>query len=570
MLGRLDGKITRDEALSQVRTIVAATDLPVSADLEKGFGDTPEIVAETVRLAADAGLAGCSIEDATGQSDRPLFDFGLAVERVAAAVQVARALPFPFTLTARSENFLRGNPNLDDTIKRLQAFEKAGADALFAPLLPDLAAVRAVCSAVSKPVNFMVGVPGKSFSVAELAGGGREAHQPCHVAVPRRHDRLARSGPRGAGKRHLHVSRPADRREQVHAALSRPVGYHPRGRSLGISMSIPESLRGQLRLPVIGSPLFIVSNPRLVIEQCKAGVVGSFPALNARPAPVLEEWLVQITEELAAFKRQHPERKVAPYAVNQIVHASNDRLASDIALCEKYRVPIQITSLRAPDEVVQSAHSYGGLVYHDVTNVKHAKRALQAGVDGLILVCSGAGGHAGSLSPFALLAEVREFYDGTVILSGAIANGSAILAAQAMGADFAYMGTRFIATEEANASAEYKQALIDSQAEDIVYTNLFTGVHGNYLRSSIVNAGLDPDALPVADKTKMNFASGGNTKSKAWRDIWGSGQGVADIHEVLPVSALVDRLEAEYTAAKKQLDRDSGHTSVPGEKSRGN
>ena len=333
-------------------------------------------------------------------------------------------------------------------------------------------------------------------------------------------------------------------------------------------MSIPESLRGQLRLPVIGSPLFIVSNPRLVIEQCKAGVVGSFPALNARPAPVLEEWLVQITEELAAFKRQHPERKVAPYAVNQIVHASNDRLASDIALCEKYRAPIQITSLRAPDEVVQSAHSYGGLVYHDVTNVKHAKRALQAGVDGLILVCSGAGGHAGSLSPFALLAEVREFYDGTVILSGAIANGSAILATQAMGADFAYMGTRFIATEEANASAEYKQALVDSQAEDIVYTNLFTGVHGNYLRSSIVNAGLDPDALPVADKTKMNFASGGNMKTKAWRDIWGSGQGVADIHEVLPVSALVDRLEAEYTAARKQLwtrdmrcrERNSGET----------
>ncbi len=331
-------------------------------------------------------------------------------------------------------------------------------------------------------------------------------------------------------------------------------------------MSIPESLRGQLRLPVIGSPLFIVSNPRLVIEQCKAGIVGSFPALNARPAPVLEEWLVQITEELAAFKRQHPERKVAPYAVNQIVHASNDRLASDISLCEKYRVPIQITSLRAPDEVVQSAHSYGGLVYHDVTNVKHAKRALQAGVDGLILVCSGAGGHAGALSPFALLAEVREFYDGTVILSGAIANGSAILATQAMGADFAYMGTRFIATEEANASAEYKQALVDSQAEDIVYTNLFTGVHGNYLRSSIVKAGLDPDALPVADKTKMNFASGGNTKSKAWRDIWGSGQGVADIHEVLPVSALVDRLEAEYTAAwKPELDsrcreRNSGET----------
>jgi nitronate monooxygenase len=331
-------------------------------------------------------------------------------------------------------------------------------------------------------------------------------------------------------------------------------------------MAIPESLRGQLRLPVIGSPLFIVSNPRLVIEQCKAGIIGSFPALNARPAPVLEEWLVQITGELAAFKRQHPERKVAPFAVNQIVHASNDRLASDVALCEKYRVPIQITSLRAPDEVVRSAHSYGGLVYHDVTNVRHARRALQAGVDGLILVCTGAGGHAGSLSPFALLAEVREFYDGTVILSGAIANGSAILAAQAMGADFAYMGTRFIATEEANASDAYKQALVDSQADDIVYTNLFTGVHGNYLRSSIVNAGLDPDALPVADKSKMNFGSGGNTKSKAWRDIWGSGQGVADIHEVLPVSSLVERLATEYEAAKSQLDIDARAFAVPEQK----
>ena len=239
------------------------------------------------------------------------------------------------------------------------------------------------------------------------------------------------------------------------------------------------------------------------------------------------------------------------------MHASNDRLASDVALCAKYRVPIQITSLRAPDEVVQSAHSYGGLVYHDITNVKHAKRALQAGVDGLILVCSGAGGHAGALSPFALLAEVREFYDGTVILSGAIANGAAILATQAMGADFAYMGTRFIATEEANASAEYKQALVDSGAEDIVYTNLFTGVHGNYLRSSIVKAGLDPDALPVADKTKMNFGSGGNTKAKAWRDVWGSGQGVADIREVLPVSVLVERLATEYEAAKSQLDADT-------------
>jgi nitronate monooxygenase len=322
-------------------------------------------------------------------------------------------------------------------------------------------------------------------------------------------------------------------------------------------MSIPESLRPHLRLPVIGSPLFIVSNPRLVIEQCKAGVIGAFPALNARPAPVLEEWLVQITSELEAYKQAHPERRVAPYAVNQIVHASNDRLMHDVELCRKYRVPVQITSLRAPDEVVQSAHSYGGLVFHDVTNVKHAKRALQAGVDGLILVCAGAGGHAGSLSPFALVAEIREFYDGPVILSGAIANGSAILAAQAMGADFAYMGTRFIATQESNATAEYKSALVQSAAEDIVYTNLFTGVHGNYLRSSIVAAGLDPDALPEADKSRMNFGSGGTTKSKAWRDIWGSGQGVADIHDVPTVSALVDRLECEYREACARLNRNT-------------
>jgi nitronate monooxygenase len=315
-------------------------------------------------------------------------------------------------------------------------------------------------------------------------------------------------------------------------------------------MPIPPALREQLRLPVIGSPLFIVSTPRLVIEQCKAGVIGSFPALNARPAPVLEEWLVQITNELAAFREAHPDRRVAPFAVNQIVHASNDRLAHDVELCRKYRVPIQITSLRAPDEVVQSAHAYGGLVFHDVTNVKHAKRALQAGVDGLILVCAGAGGHAGSLSPFALVAEVREFYDGPIILSGAIANGAAILSAQAMGADFAYMGTRFIATAEANASAEYKQALVDSQADDIVYTNLFTGVHGNYLGPSIRAAGLDVDNLPVADKTKMNFGSGGNTKAKAWRDIWGSGQGLGQITDAPPVAELIERLKAEFAEAR--------------------
>ena len=322
-------------------------------------------------------------------------------------------------------------------------------------------------------------------------------------------------------------------------------------------MPIPDLLRDHLRLPVIGSPMFIVSSPQLVIEQCKAGIVGSFPALNARPAAALEEWLVQIRGELDAFQREHPDRRVAPFAVNQIVHSSNDRLEHDVELCRKHRVPIQITSLRAPDVVVEAAHSYGGLVFHDVTNVKHAKRALQAGVDGLILVCAGAGGHAGSLSPFALVSAVREFYDGTIILSGAIANGSAVLAAQAMGADLAYMGTRFIASQEANASDAYKQAIVDSGAEDIVYSNLFTGVHGNYLRSSIVAAGLDPDALPEADKSKMNFGGGGSTRSKVWRDIWGSGQSVAAIHDILPTAAIVDRLETEYLAAREKLQRDA-------------
>jgi nitronate monooxygenase len=327
-------------------------------------------------------------------------------------------------------------------------------------------------------------------------------------------------------------------------------------------MPIPTALRSSLRLPVIGSPLFIVSSARLVIEQCKAGIVGAFPALNARPGPALEEWLLQIDTELEAFQQAHPERRVAPFAVNQIVHSSNDRLDHDIALCKKHKVPIQITSLRAPDAVVEAAHSYGGLVFHDVTNVKHAKRALQAGVDGLILVCAGAGGHAGTLSPFALVTAVREFYDGTIIVSGAIANGAGILAAQAAGADLAYMGTRFIASQEANAVDAYKQAVVDSAAEDIIYTNLFTGVHGNYLRSSIVNAGLDPEALPEADKSKMNFGSGGSSRTKAWRDIWGSGQSVAGIHDVPPVSELVDRLEAEYQAAVARLQRDAAGWSA--------
>ncbi|MFM2445605.1 MAG: hypothetical protein RI936_52 [Pseudomonadota bacterium] len=318
-------------------------------------------------------------------------------------------------------------------------------------------------------------------------------------------------------------------------------------------MSLPALLRDALALPVIGAPLFIVSTPELVIEQCKAGIVGSFPALNARPESALDEWLTRIETELGAHKAAHPGARVAPYAVNQIVHASNARLQHDVQVCVRHKVPIMITSLRAPDEVVEAAHSYGGLVFHDVTNIAHAKRALAAGVDGLILVCTGAGGHAGRLSPFALVREVREFYDGTIILSGAIASGDAVLATQALGADLAYVGTRFIATAEANASSAYKQALVESVAEDIVYTNLFTGVHGNYLKASIVAAGLDPEALPEADKSKMNFGSGGNSAAKAWKDIWGAGQGTGQIKAVAPVREVVAQLAAEYAAARARL-----------------
>jgi nitronate monooxygenase len=299
--------------------------------------------------------------------------------------------------------------------------------------------------------------------------------------------------------------------------------------------------------------MFIVSNPDLVIEQCKAGIVGSFPALNARPEAVLEEWLERISTELEAFRQAHPDRKVAPFAINQIVHSSNNRLQHDLDLAVKYEVPIQITSLRAPDAVVEAAHSYGGLVFHDVTNIAHARRALAAGVDGLILVCAGAGGHAGRLSPFALVPEVRAFYDGTIILSGAIAGGASILAAQALGADLAYIGTRFIATREANASPEYQQALIEARAEDIVYTNLFSGVHGNYLRSSIERSGLDPDNLPQADKGLMSFGSGGSHRSRVWKDIWGAGQGTGQIHDVPTTAELVARLAAEYEAAKRRV-----------------
>jgi nitronate monooxygenase len=318
-------------------------------------------------------------------------------------------------------------------------------------------------------------------------------------------------------------------------------------------MSLPALLRDNLSIPVFGSPLFIVSTPDLVIEQCKAGIVGAFPALNARPAEVLEQWLQRITSELAAFKAANPGKKVAPFAVNQIVHASNDRLQHDIDMCVKYKVPVTITSLRAPDAVVEAVHSYGGLIYHDITTIQHAKRALQAGVDGLILVCAGAGGHAGRLSPLALVPEVRSFYDGTIILSGAIANGGSILAAQAMGADIAYIGTRFIATKEANAVDGYKDMLVASAAEDIVYTNLFTGVPGNYLKMSIANAGLDPDGLPEADKSTMNFGSGGGARAKAWRDIWGAGQGTGQIHDIPSTAELVARLTAEYESAKRSV-----------------
>jgi nitronate monooxygenase len=317
-------------------------------------------------------------------------------------------------------------------------------------------------------------------------------------------------------------------------------------------VALPPLLRDRLRLPVIGAPMFIVSGPELVLAQCKAGIVGAFPALNARPQELLDEWLTRIDRELAVYKAANPDAKVGPVAVNQIVHASNTRLQQDLDVCVKHRVPIMITSLRAPDAVVEAAHSYGGLVFHDVTTIKYAKRALQAGVDGLILVCTGAGGHAGRLSPFAFVPEVRQFYDGCVILSGAIASGGAILAAQALGADLAYIGTRFIASEEANAPAEYKQMIIDSRAEDIVYTSLFTGVHGNYLRGSIERAGLDPVELPEGDKAKMDFGSG-SARAKAWRDIWGSGQGVGQMSDAPPAGAIVRRLEAEYLSAGDRI-----------------
>src|ERR1700689_2351403 len=316
-------------------------------------------------------------------------------------------------------------------------------------------------------------------------------------------------------------------------------------------MALPVSLKGRLQLPVVGAPLFIVSGPELVIAQCKAGIVGSFPALNARPAGMLDTWIERIKSELADFERETG-KKAAPFAVNQICHVSNDRLPQDIEVCKRQEVPIIITSLRAPKEVVEATHSYGGVVFHDIINIRHAKKAVDEGVDGLIPVCAGAGGHAGVMSPFALVAELRTFWNGTIALSGSIANGRSILAAQALGADLAYMGTRFIATKEANAPTAYKSALVEAAGGgDIIYTNLFTGVHGNYLRSSIVAAGLDPENLPQSDKSKMNFGSGGNTDKKAWRDIWGAGQGVGQIADAPPVQELVDRLAAEYDKAKR-------------------
>ncbi len=318
-------------------------------------------------------------------------------------------------------------------------------------------------------------------------------------------------------------------------------------------MSLPALLEGTLRIPVIGAPMFIVSGPELVLAQCKAGIVGAFPALNARPEAMLGEWLAQISEELAAYKDANPGLPVAPFAVNQICHQSNNRLEHDVRMCVKYEVPIVITSLRPPAEVVAAVHGYGGVVFHDVINIRHAQKAIEQGVDGIITVCAGAGGHAGTTSPFALVNEVREIYDGAIILSGSMSRGNDALAAQAMGADLAYFGTRFIATREANAPPAYKDMIVDSAAADIVYTNLFTGVHGSYLRGSIAKAGLDPDDLPEGELRTMNFGSGGGSKAKAWRDIWGAGQGVGTIDDIPSVAELVDRMETEYRAAASRL-----------------
>lgn len=326
-------------------------------------------------------------------------------------------------------------------------------------------------------------------------------------------------------------------------------------------MTLPAVLRDRLRLPVIGSPLFIISGPELVIAQCKAGVVGSFPALNARPVSQLDEWLAEITETLAAWDRAHPEAPSAPFAVNQIVHKTNNRLEEDVELCAKYKVPVVITSLGAREDVNAAVHGWGGVVLHDVINDLFARKAVEKGADGLIPVAAGAGGHAGRLSPFAIVQELREWFDGPIALSGAIAGGRSVLAAQAMGADLAYIGSAFIATQEARAMEGYKEMIVESRGEDIVYTNLFTGVHGNYLRPSIVRAGLDPENLPEADPSKMDFGSGGNQKAKAWRDIWGCGQGVGAVKHVPTAGELVARLAAEYESAKAELARKTAFTA---------
>ena len=316
---------------------------------------------------------------------------------------------------------------------------------------------------------------------------------------------------------------------------------------------LPPILRDNLALPVVGSPLFIISHPALVIAQCKSGVVGAFPTLNARPVEQLDDWLAEITSELDSYRQKNPEKKVAPFAANLIVHRSNNRLEEDIRLLVKHKVPVVITSLGAVPEVNQAVQSYGGITLHDVTNQRHAHSAINKGATGLICVAAGAGGHAGTLSPFALIQETREWFDGPLLLAGSIANGGAVLAAQAMGADLAYIGSPFIATNEARAVDDYKQAIAQFGAEDIVYTNLFTGVHGNYLRQSIINAGMDPDNLPESDPSKMDFGSGSSSKAKAWKDIWGCGQGIGAVKSVGPVADLVDRLKREYEEARARL-----------------
>lgn len=320
-------------------------------------------------------------------------------------------------------------------------------------------------------------------------------------------------------------------------------------------MSLPDVFN-TMRLPVIGAPLFIISNPKLVIAQCKAGIIGSFPALNARPESQLDEWLDEITTELADHNAKHPDSPAAPFAVNQIVHRSNGRLEHDVEMCVKYQVPVVITSLGARVEVNEAIHSYGGTVLHDIINITFARKALEKGADGLIAVCAGAGGHAGTLSPFALISEIREFFDGPLALSGSIATGGGVAAARALGADFAYIGSAFIATEEARAEETYKQMIVDSKASDIVYSNLFTGVHGNYLAPSIAAAGLDPNDLPESDPSAMNFGSGGSSKAKAWKDIWGAGQCVGSVTSVQPAADYVARLETEFEAARNRLAGD--------------